>query len=94
MWAESAKPKLLGHLLAQQVASNNAIDPADGVEPVQSLGPNAGFSGIVIEEKKKAVEEAKKYGTGHAFWVDGSKLSQGKCGSRRMLERRARKLEK
>lgn len=77
LWAESAKPKLLGHLLAQQVASNNAIDPEDGVEPVQSLGPNAGFSGIVIEEKKKAVEEAKKYGTGHAFWVDGSKLRQG-----------------
>ncbi len=34
MWAENTKPKLFGHLLAQQVASNHSIDPADGVEPV------------------------------------------------------------
>lgn len=53
MWAESVKPKLFGHLLAQQVASNNAIDPADGVEPVRSLGPNAGFYDIIIKKKKK-----------------------------------------
>lgn len=66
-WVESVKPKLLGHLLAQQVASNNAIDPAARVEPLQSLGPNAGFCGIIIEEKKKAVEEAKKHRTGHVF---------------------------
>ena len=81
MWVESVKSKLFGHLLAQQVASNNAIDPADEVEPVQSLGPNAGFCGIVMEEIKKAMEEAKKHRTGHVLWVDGSKLSQGNAAA-------------
>lgn len=75
------KPKLFGHLLAHKVASNNAIDPGDGVEPVQSLSPNAGFCDIVIEKKKKAVEEAKKHRTGHVLWVDGSKLSQGNAAA-------------
>lgn len=77
MWAKSAKSKLLGHLLAQQMAINNAIVFADAIKPIQSFDLNASFSDINMEEKKKAVEEAKKYNIGHIFWVDGSKLSQG-----------------
>ena len=30
IWAEQVKPREFGHLLAQKVSSNNAIDPADG----------------------------------------------------------------
>lgn len=68
MWVESAKPKLFGHLLAQQVASNHSIDPADGVEPVQNFGPSTIFSGnIIIEAKKKALEEARKYRAGNVL---------------------------
>ena len=70
MWVESVKPKVFGHLLAQQMASNNVIDWVDGIEPVQVLGLNTRFGGIVIEEKNKAVEEAKKNGTGHVFEYD------------------------
>lgn len=82
MWAESRKPKLFGHLLAQQVASNHAIDPADGVEPVPRPRYDSNFSKIVIiEAKKKALEEAKKYRAGFVIWVDGSKLSQGNAGA-------------
>ncbi len=72
---KSTKPKTLGQLLAQQVANNCAIDPADDVEPAPSPGLEIYFSGdIVIETKKKALEEAKKYRTGNVVWVDGSKL--------------------
>ena len=82
MWAESTRPKLFGHLLAQQVACNYSIDPADGVEPVPNPDPNINFSGnIIIEAKKKALEEARKYRAGNIFWVDGSKLSQGNAGA-------------
>lgn len=42
----------------------------------------ASFSGnIIIEAKKKALEEAKKYHAGDVFWVDGSKFSQGHVGA-------------
>lgn len=82
MWAESTKPKLFGHLLAQQVACNYSIDPADGVEPVPNPGPDVNFSGnVIIEAKKKALEESKKYRAGNIFWVDGSKPSQGNAGA-------------
>lgn len=69
-------------MLAQQVASNHAIDPADGAEPVQSFGPDVrGCVNVIIEGKKKALEEAKKYRAGYVFWVDGSKLSRGNAGA-------------
>ena len=75
-------PKLFGHLLAQQVASNHSIDPANRLEPVPSLKPGIGFSGsIVIEEKKKALGDAKKYRAGAVLWVDGFKLSRGNVGA-------------
>lgn len=70
-WVESGKPKLFGQLLAQQIASNYSIDPADGVELVQSLSPSTSFKGqIIIKEKKKALEEGKKYCAREVFWVD------------------------
>ena len=68
-------------MLAQQVANNNAIDPADGIEPVQSLGPNAGFYNIVIEKKKKVVEKAKKHRIGQVLRVNRSKLNQNNAAA-------------
>lgn len=76
MWAEYVKLKWPSRLLAQQVASNNAINSVDEVEPVKSFGLNSGFSGIVIEGEKKAIKKAKKYNTGYIFWMNRSKLSQ------------------
>ena len=82
MWVENAKPRLFGQLLAQQVANNNAIDPAHGVEPVEAPGPASGFPGsIITDEKKEALEEAKKCQTGAVMWADGSKLHQGNVGA-------------
>ncbi len=74
--------KTLGKLLAQQVASNCAIDPTDSVEPTPSPGLEIYFSGdIVIDTKKKALEKAKKCRAGSVVWVDGSKLGQGNVGA-------------
>lgn len=82
MWVESSKPKLLCHLLAHQIASHHSIDPTDGVEPVQSLQSAACFKGKnFLEEKKKALEEARRYRAGNVLWADGSKLSQGNFGA-------------
>ena len=40
------------------------------------------FSGtIIIEEKKRAVQEARRYRTGTVMCVDGSKLDQGNAGA-------------
>lgn len=53
---------MLGQLLAQQVASNYFINLADDIESVPNLGLDINFSrDIIIEAKKKAMEEAKKY---------------------------------
>ncbi len=81
MWVENSKPRLFGHLLTQQIASNNAIDLADGVEPVKAFGPASGFSGSIIIDEKKALQEAKKCQTGTVMWADGSKLDQGNVGA-------------
>ena len=43
---------------------------------IQDLCLYVGFCDIVIEEKKKVVEEAKKLGTSYIFWVDWFKLTQ------------------
>lgn len=82
MWVENTKLKLFGHLLAQQIADNYSIDSADGVEPVQSFGPAICFTGsIIIEEKKKALQEAKRYRAGSIMWVDGSKIDGKNAGA-------------
>ena len=40
------------------------------------------FTGdIMIECKKRALQEAKKYRTGLFLWTDGSKLDQGNIGA-------------
>lgn len=79
---ESARPALLGHLLARQLALDNSIDPANAIEPVENLGSAAPFPGeIVIERKEKAIEQAKEYQVGTVFWADGSKLDTGNVGA-------------
>lgn len=69
---------MFGQLLAQQVASNSSIDLANGIESVPSPDIEI-YSNrdIVIETKKKVLEEAKKYWADNIVEVDGLKLSQG-----------------
>lgn len=82
MWVENAKPWLFGHCLGHQIASNYSIDPEDGVEPVESLRPTGDFSrNIVIEEKNKVLEKAKKYWLGSVMWTNRSKLGKENVGA-------------
>ena len=50
------KLKKFGHLLVQKISSNNTIDPADGVEPIDNMKFTNKFSGtVIIKEKNKVV---------------------------------------
>lgn len=78
MWIENTKPPLSGHRLAPQLALDNSIDPAGGIEPVENSGSATPFPGeIIVERKKKEIERAKNYQAGIVFWVDGSKVDNG-----------------
>lgn len=79
---ENAKPRLFGHQLAHQIASNYFIDQANWVELIENLRPISDFSGnIIIEEKNKAIEEAKKYWIGNIIQTNRSKLGKGNIGT-------------
>lgn len=81
MWTENARPTLYGHWLAWQISIEHSIDPADGVEPVEAMEVDRFMGKIVIQSKKNALEEAKKYRTGLFMWTDGSKLVMVPVGS-------------
>ena len=75
---ENAKPQLFVHWLANQIISNYFIDPANGVELIERLRLTSDFSGnIVIKEKNKALEEAKKYQIGNIIQTNRSKFGKG-----------------
>lgn len=75
IWIESARPALLGHWLARQLALDNSINPADGIDLVENLRSATPFLGeIMIKKKKMAIKQAKKYQVRIVFWTDGSKL--------------------
>lgn len=73
---------LYGQWLAWQITVEHSIDPAEGVEPVETIDPSIVFRGdIIIECKKQALEAAKKDRTGLVLWTDGSKLDNGNLGA-------------
>lgn len=82
MWTENARPASYGQWLAWQITIEQSIDPADGLEPVETIEPGIRFKGeIIIEPKERAIEEAKKYGSGLFMWTDQSKLENGWTGA-------------
>lgn len=88
IWTQNARPTLYGQWLAWQVTVEHSIDPAEGVEPVEMMEPGNVFTGdIVIECKKQALQEAKKYGAGLVLWTDGSKLDQAVCWKDKKLDK-------
>lgn len=57
------------------------------------MEPGNVFTGdIIIECKKQALQEAKKYRAGLDLWIDGSKLDQGNVGA--AVCRKDKKLDK
>lgn len=93
IWTQNVRPTLYGQWLAWQVTVEHSIDPAEGVEPVETMEPGNVFTGdIIIECKKQALQEAKKYRAGLDLWTDGSKLDQGNVGA--AVCRKDKKLDK
>lgn len=64
------KPWEFGHLLAQKVFSNNTIDFADGLELLDGRKFTNKFSKtIIIEDKKRADQEIKRYQSENLIYV-------------------------
>ena len=60
-WTQNTRPTQYGQWLAWQMTVDHAIDPADGVEPVEIIQPDTNFSGqIFIDKKNQALREAKR----------------------------------
>ena len=82
IWVKNWKLRLFGQLLAQKIASSHSIDPANGINPIETFAPSFNFGGkVIIEEKKKAVEEAKKHRPRIVIWTDRSKLAHRNAGA-------------
>lgn len=59
------------------------VDPAYGVEPIESrwrLDTDLPLQ-IVLQPKRKAIQEAKRNRVGIVLWTDGSRLDVGKVGA-------------
>ena len=77
MWASNQRITIYGQRLARQVSVKFSIDPAEGTEPIWAM-PGLSFPGkLIIEDRKRAILEAKG-GMAHLkLWCDGSKLDKG-----------------
>ena len=74
MQTQNLQSTLYGQWLAWQITLDDAIDPANGVKPIQKTISNKFNADILVRYKKKVVEEAKKTQAGLVLWTDGLKL--------------------
>ena len=80
-WAYNGPIVNYSQRLARQVSIGFSIDPAEGTEPIQTV-PNSVFPGeLIIEDRKKAIVEAKSGKAHFKLWCDGSKLEKGGTGA-------------
>lgn len=81
MQIENISPTLYGQQLAWQTIIKYSIDPTDNIKPVKSIEPNRFKEKIVIQVRKKAIVEAKKYWPGVIMQIDGFKFYQENVGA-------------
>ena len=74
MQMENTKLNLYGQQLAWQITIKHLMDPVDRVEPVETMKPDKFQETIVIQAKKDAIKEARKYQSGLVMQTDRSKL--------------------
>ena len=72
--AKGRGPQSLGSHLARQLAVDNSINPAEGVEPVVESRPTDFPGEIYIQETKLALETAAKTHLGLVLQTDRSRL--------------------
>ncbi len=83
IWAVRERPNSLGQWLAQQISNTQAVDPANGVEPIERswrLNTDLPLQ-IILQPKREAIQEAKINHDGIVFWTNGSCLDEGKVGA-------------
>ena len=80
-WASNGPIATYSQRLARQVSIRFTLDPAEGTEPAWAI-PNSVFAGeLVIEDRNRAILEAK-FGNAHLkLWCDGSKLDKSGTGA-------------
>ena len=77
IWSSSQRITVYGQRLARQISVNFSIDPAEGTEPIQAMSTLRFPGKLFIEDRNKAILEAKT-GMAHLkLWCDGSKLDKG-----------------
>ena len=68
--------------LARQVSVRFSIDSSERVRPIlANISAQYYLREIFMEEKSRAIEEAKNNQTNLSLWGDGSKLSEGGAGA-------------
>ena len=82
VWTTNQRIRNYGQHLARQFSVRFNINPAEGVELILANMPAQYFPGkIFMEEKSRAIEEAKNDQANLSLWCDGSKLSKGGAGA-------------
>ncbi len=82
VWTTNQRIRTCRQHLARQVSVGMSIDHAEGVEPIIADMPMQYFPGkIFMEEKRRAIEEAKNIQADLILWCDGSKLNQRGTGA-------------
>ena len=66
--------------LARKISIGFSIDPAEGTEPIQTVSNSVSLEELIIEDRKKAIVEAKSGKAHFNLWCDGSKLEKGGTG--------------
>ena len=69
--------------MARSLSSAVIVDPAEGIEIIESTHPSP-FPGVItMDPPLQALEAAKKYqkDDDEVWWSDGSKLEDGRIGA-------------
>ncbi len=80
-WAGNGPIATYSQRLARQVSIGFTIDPAKGTEPVWAALYSVFPGELIIEDRKRAILEAKSRKAHLKLWCDGSKLDKGGIGA-------------
>ena len=71
----------LGQYLARSLSTTATVDPAVGIEPIEDILPTTFPGVVVIDPPLQALEQAKMPLVRGVWWVDRSKIDDGRVGA-------------
>lgn len=80
VWASNQHITIYGQRLARQVSVRFSIDPAEGTEPIRAMLRSIFPGKLIIEDRNRAMLEAKTGIANLKLWGNGSKLDSGGTG--------------